>query len=48
MKQVFSFAGRAIHFNLNCYQIYLNEGGEEAKNVTYALNRIERVKRYVF
>lgn len=48
MKLVFSFTGRAIQFNLNYYQIYLKEGGEEAKNVTYALTRIERIKEDMF
>jgi len=33
---------------LNYYQIYLKEGGEEARNVTYALNRIERIKEDMF
>jgi tetratricopeptide (TPR) repeat protein len=33
---------------LTYYRIYLKEGGEEAKNVTYALNRIERIKEDMF
>lgn len=33
---------------LNYYQIYLKKGGEEAKNVNYALNRIERIKEDLF
>lgn len=33
---------------LNYYQIYLKEGGEAAKNVNYALDRIERIKEDMF
>lgn len=33
---------------LNYYRIYLKEGGEAAKNVNYALDRIERIKEDMF
>lgn len=33
---------------LNYYQIYLKEAGQSAKNVNYALDRIERIKEDMF
>jgi tetratricopeptide (TPR) repeat protein len=33
---------------LNYYRIYLKEGGEEARNINYALDRIEKIKEDMF